>query len=226
LTVKVVVVAPAGTVTVDGTVAAEELDESVTGKPPVGAGPLMVTVPVDVAGARTVVGFSVRPVKDGGVTVRVAVGETPLAVAVIVTGVVDATIAEVTVNVAVVAPAGTVAVAGTVAAEVLLDESATVRPPVGAGLLIVTVPVEVLPPATVVGLSVRPEAVGAVTVRLAVSVTAPALAVITGAVFAATATVVTVAVALLAPAATVTEVGRVADGSLDVNVTVKPAGGA
>jgi nitrogen fixation/metabolism regulation signal transduction histidine kinase len=50
--------------------------------------------------------------------------------------------------------------------------------------------------------------------------------VITGAVFAATATVVTVAVALVAPAATVTEVGRVADGSLDVNVTVKPAGGA
>src|SRR2546426_5332657 len=55
-----------------------------------------------------------------------------------------------TVNVALVAPAGTVTLAGTVAAELLLD-SATCAPPAGAGPSSVAVPVELLPPVTVVG---------------------------------------------------------------------------
>ena len=58
----------------------------------------------------------------------------------------------VTVNVPVVAPAATVAVAGTVA-DAVSDETLTVKPPVGAGPLIVTVPVDGDPPETVVGLS-------------------------------------------------------------------------
>ncbi len=58
-----------------------------------------------------------------------------------------------TVNVALAAPAGTVTLAGTVAADILL-ESETVAPPYGAGPLRVTVPVEDEPPLTLVGLSV------------------------------------------------------------------------
>jgi hypothetical protein len=56
-----------------------------------------------------------------------------------------------TVNVAEVAPAATVTEAGTVAAFVLLLESATARPPVGAALPSVTVPVAEAPPVTVLG---------------------------------------------------------------------------
>src|SRR5258708_28353203 len=45
LTGKVALVAPAATVTLPATVAAELLLDSVTGAPPSGAGPLSVTVP-------------------------------------------------------------------------------------------------------------------------------------------------------------------------------------
>ena len=47
LTVNVPVVAPAATVTVAGTVALEDVDASFTLSPPVGAAPLIVTVPVE-----------------------------------------------------------------------------------------------------------------------------------------------------------------------------------
>lgn len=56
------------------------------------------------------------------------------------------------VNVAVVLPAVTVVVAGTTA-EVLLLLSETTAPPVGAGLFSVTVPVELAPATTLVGLT-------------------------------------------------------------------------
>src|SRR6266436_4515667 len=63
-----------------------------------------------------------------------------------------------TVNVALVAPAGTITLEGTLAAAVLLLESATCAPPAGAGPLSVTVPVEdSVPPMTLVGLSVSEE---------------------------------------------------------------------
>ncbi len=76
----------------------------------------------------------------------------------------------VTVKLAVVCPAGTVTVAGTWAAAVLLDDRLTKAPPAGAGRSSVTVPVEELPPRTLAGdtpTEVK-TATGAVTVRSAV----------------------------------------------------------
>lgn len=55
-----------------------------------------------------------------------------------------------TVNVTLVAPAGIVTFDGTVATDVLLLDSTTTTPPEGAGALSVTVPVEELPPLTLV----------------------------------------------------------------------------
>ena len=75
------------------------------------------------------------------------------------------------VKVAVLAPAVTRTLAGTVAAVVLLLERVMVAPPVGAAPVSVTVPVDVLPPITVVGLTVRVDNAGGFTVRLAVFVT-------------------------------------------------------
>src|SRR5258708_21048279 len=66
LNVKVAVVLPAGTATLEGTLAAPLLLESVTCAPPAGAGPLNVTVPVaDCRPPITLVGFSVREGREG-----------------------------------------------------------------------------------------------------------------------------------------------------------------
>jgi hypothetical protein len=75
-----------------------------------------------------------------------------LNVAEMVAVVVVATAEVVTVKVAVVAPAATVTLAGTVAAGSLLVR-ATTRPPVGAALESVSVPVEFDPPTTLAGAS-------------------------------------------------------------------------
>jgi hypothetical protein len=71
-----------------------------------------------------------------------------------------ATVAVEIVNVAFVAPAGTVALAGTVATLLLLD-SATANPPDAAAAVSVTVPCTVFPPVPVVGLRVIAESAGA-----------------------------------------------------------------
>ena len=72
--------------------------------------------------------------------------------------VVDAATALVlTVKVALVTPAATVTLGGTLATVVLLLESATCAPPAGAGPLSVTVPVEGFPPVTLVGFSASEE---------------------------------------------------------------------
>ena len=94
---------------------------------------------------------------------------TPL-VAEIVTDLVVVTVRVVTVNVAVVVPATTVTLAGTVATEVKLLERVITAPPVGAGPFKVTVPVEGVPPLTLLGFRLRVLSTGAVTVKVVVRV--------------------------------------------------------
>jgi hypothetical protein len=166
LTVKVPLVAPAGTVTLGGTVAtAVLLLASVISAPPVGAGPANVIVPVELLPPKTLLGLSARE-DSSGVTVSFAVWLPPLYVAVIVTAVLVATPVVLIVNVPVVAPAAIVTLAGTVAAALLLA-SVIAAPPVGAGPARVIVPVELLPPKTLLGLSAREDSSG-VTVSVAV----------------------------------------------------------
>jgi hypothetical protein len=159
LTVNVALVAPAVTVTLEGTLAAVVLLlESATIAPPDGAAPLSVTVPVEKFPPVTLVGFSVTDERvgggaDAGVTMSEADLVAPPYVAEILTVVDVATALVLTVNVAVVAPATTVTLGGTLAAVVLLLESVTCAPPAGAGPLSVTVPVEEFPPVTLVGFS-------------------------------------------------------------------------
>lgn len=217
--VKVAEVAPPATVTDAGTVTLLDDEVSVTVKPPAAAGLPSVKVPVELVPPVTVDGLNVIVPKVEAVIVNVAVAGVPLfADAPIVTVVADATERVVTVNVPVVAPAAIVAVAGTVAAEVLLEVRLTVRPPVGAALLIVIVPVELTPPSTDVGFKDRAVTFGAVIVKEPVADDELAVAVIVAVVFEATAVVVTEAVPDVAPAAIVSVPGT-AEVVLEVSVT-------
>jgi hypothetical protein len=71
-TVKVALVFPAAMVTLVGTVALAELDDSFTEMPPVGAAPVRVSFPVDVVPPLTLVGVRVRDSRVAGTTVRLA----------------------------------------------------------------------------------------------------------------------------------------------------------
>ncbi len=88
------------------------------------------------------------------------------------------------VNVALVLPPGTVTVAGTLATAELLLLRDTTAPPLGAGPLNVTVPVDVLPPRTLVGVRVSELSVGRAAVTVSVTLTvwgvfvAPAAAIV------------------------------------------------
>ncbi len=76
LIVKFALLLPAGTVTLEETLAAPLLLESITCAPPAGAGPLSVTVPVDDCFPPvTLVGFNVSEEtvgRGGGITVSEA----------------------------------------------------------------------------------------------------------------------------------------------------------
>jgi hypothetical protein len=224
VTGKVTLTAPAGTTTFAGTVAAALSSDKVTTAPPAGAGPLSVTVPVEEVPPFTSSGFSNTLVSTGGLIVRAAVWVALPRVAEIVTAVVAPTPTVVTLNVAVVAPAATVTLAGTVAAALLPDKLTTV-PPAGAELLRVTVPVEELPPVRLAGLRARFDSTGGLMVSVAVCTPLKSPVIVT-VVTALTAMVVTLNVAVVAPAATVTLAGTVAAALLPDKLTTAPPAGA
>src|SRR5438093_5237782 len=207
----VALVASAATVTFPGTVAAALLLVSVTPIPPAGAADVNVTVACADVPPGTLAGLTETADNEagggGGVTLSVAVFVAPPFTPVIVTGVDALTAVVVTLNVALVAPAATVTLAGTVAAALLLA-SVTPNPPAGAADVNVTVPCADVPPVTLVGLSetALSEAGGGggVTVSVPAFVAPPYAPVIVTGVDAPTAAVVTLNVALVAPAATVT----------------------
>src|SRR5215211_2084202 len=163
---NVALVAPCATDTPAGTVAAAVLllDRD-TAKPPAGAADVSVTLACDEAPPVTLAGFTATDESDagadGGVTVSVALRAVPPNAPLIVRDVDAVTDAVLTVNVALKAPAGTVTLAGTVAALVLLLDSVTTAPPEGAALVRLAVPSEVLPPTTLAGLSAIPAREGA-----------------------------------------------------------------
>ena len=144
---------PAAIVTEAGRVAGDDEDERFTTKPPVGASPLSVTVPVAEAPPTTVAGASVNETNAGGCTVSVAIAEIPLAEPVITAEVWVATAVVLTVKVDEVLPADTVTVAGTVAfVELLLN--LTTNPPFAAASVSFKVAVLDIPPGTAAGLTV------------------------------------------------------------------------
>jgi hypothetical protein len=144
--------------------------------------------------------------------------------------VVELTLAVCTVNVALVAPAGTVTLAGTVAAALLLLASSTWAPPAGAATFSVTVAVALLPPEMLPGLTVTDCRAGTVgggglTVSVADALLDPVLAVIVTFVLLVTLLVVTVNPVPVAPAVIETCPGTLAtEGSLLCRATLNPGG--
>jgi hypothetical protein len=169
VTVKLALVFPASTVTLAGTAAALVLLLlRFTTAPPLGAAPLNVTVPCEVLPPTTEVGFTLTEDKlaaggggGTGLTVSEAARVTPPNEAEIVAVLVAATETVLMVKLAVVAPARTVTLGGVEATPGLLLESVTSTPPLGAALLNVTVPCEVLPPTTEVGFTLTEDKLAA-----------------------------------------------------------------
>jgi hypothetical protein len=152
MTVNVAELDPAGTVTVGGTVTGLSPDSDTTA-PPAGAPLLNVTMPLTESPPTTVAVLSEIDTSAAPPTVSVAVLLPPLIDAVMVT--VPAEIV-VTVNTALDEPAATVTTVGTVAMAVLLLDSETLAPPVGAAADSVTVPCTVVPAAVLAALSATP----------------------------------------------------------------------
>jgi hypothetical protein len=170
VTANVADVAPAGTVNEVGTVATATLGlRRKMGTPPAGAAVEIVTVPVTLLPPTIAAGASVRPVGSGAVAVSDAlVEEVPRAAEMAVRTSLPTTVV-VAVNVAVEAAAGTVTDAGTPATMLSEDDRATTAPPVGAGPLMVTVPVDDCPPATTEGVKATERTTG-VAVRASATV--------------------------------------------------------
>jgi hypothetical protein len=168
LMVKVVLVEPAGTLTDAGTVAAALELVRVTLMPPEGAWLLSVTVPVTAVPPVTALVETVTLVRDGGMIVTCALTVVPPKDAEMVALAVLDTALAMTEKVTLLAPAGTVTLAGTVA--LLLElEIVTAAPPVPLGTVADNVSVAVAspPPSSVEGEITSDDGVSGMSVRVA-----------------------------------------------------------
>jgi hypothetical protein len=157
------------------------------------------------------------------VRIRVKVFVDEPRVAEIDTGVEADTATVPTLKVVVFAPEETVTVEGTVAMDRLLLVSGTEMPSLGATPFSFTVPVQVAPPTTVLGLIDSKLNAGAATVKVVDSTESPLLAVMVTGVEDATGMVITLKVTLVAPAGTVMLEGTAAtEGLLETRDTAIP----
>jgi hypothetical protein len=225
VTVKVALVAPGATVTEPGTLATAALAlDSVTTAPDAGAALVSVAVPCEAAPPVTLPGLSAivdNAGPGGGVPAALTVSDVAALrrrSPVIVTAVSEATDVVAIGNVALAAPAGTVTLAGTLAALPALN-NCTDAPPGGAALCSATVPVDAAPPLTLAGdrvtlISGGVAAAGGLTVRPRLVALAPYDADSETALVADTALLVTNANdALVDPVKTVTVPGSDAKSS-------------
>jgi hypothetical protein len=233
--VKAAVVEPAATVTEAGTVTDELLLARFTVNPPVAAAPFSVTVQLSVPAP------VIEPLAQlnedrfvagtGTASCRANVSVTPLALAVRVTVRAVLTAETVAVKAAVVEPAATVTEAGTVTALLLLARL-TLNPPLGAAALSATVqesvPAPVIEPLAQLNEDRFVVGAGAAapSCRAKVSVTPLPLAVRVTVCAVLTEETVAAKVALVEPAATVTEAGTVTALLLLARLTVNPPLGA
>lgn len=225
VTGKVIEVVFAGTVTLEGTLAAVDGEAlNVTTAPTGPAFPVRVTVPTAFVPVETLVGETETVERAAGVTVTVADADVPRRAAVIVTGVEDATPNVAIWNwVEIVAPALTTTVAGTVATDVFELERASVVLPAGAAPDSFTVAFETPPLTTLVGEAETRVGSPGVTVSVPAAVTPPNEAEMMTFVGTLTARLVAVNVADVAPEVTPTLAGTVATAGLeDESVTVVP----
>lgn len=206
---KVPDVAPAGIVMVSGTVTTEVsqlVRDTVTPR----AGAAMVNVAVAVLPVLAVPGLTDRLARARlEVTASTALSVELLYVALMMALTLPFAGVVVTLTVPDVLPALTVTIAGTTTAVFLLDSDIT-APTGGAGPMRITVAVDGLPAATLVGLIIISDRVAAVTVSVAVLSTPLWFASIVMAAVAATPIVVTGDVAIVLSAVTVTVAGTVA----------------
>ncbi len=224
-TVKVPLAFPEASTSVACTVAEALLEPSVSVSPPLGAGPVSVTVAVELDPPMTEAGLRTSELRTGARIFSVADWLVPLRLAEIDVPVSEATAVVFTVKVAEVFPAGTVILAGTVAAALPLV-SFSEMPPVGAAPLRVTVPVELVPPVTEAGLRVTAVRVGGRSVTVVVTEVPPHVAVIVEDFSDAVPIVVTVKLAELWPERILTLAGTFTPARLLLRSTVAPAEGA
>ena len=175
-TIKLAAVAPAGTISpVKGRITLGLFTERPIRRPPAGAGPVSVTVPIEYPPPTTDVGAIAKLCKVAGTIATSAVSLSWPRLAVIVTSVSSATAEVIMPNVAEVAPPGTLIADGRTALA-LLDDRETISPPAGAGPSKVTVPEASNPPASELGETVSPVRLGAWTFRAALTVWDPEVA--------------------------------------------------
>jgi hypothetical protein len=222
---NVAVVFPAATVTEFGSETDFELLVSVTFIPPRLATAVRVTVPVEPTPPATVLGETVTDANSGGVIVKMVDLLRAPCDAIIVADCWLATGLVLTTNVAELLPAATVTEAGTETSG-LLQLRAIRTPPDPATQLKVAVPTRLVPPTTVVGLTLTDESPAGVIVSTADALAPPADASIVAVVFEFTPVVVTRKVAFDAPLATNTVAGAATMELLEFSATTAPPDGA